>query len=70
MFKEVKRPERKAGRSPQTSAKVKKSWIYASTPPYVFMSMCFLSTMKFYILQSMNNIVVLFCKMSGLENWH
>jgi hypothetical protein len=29
---------RKADHSPPTSAKVKKMWIYKSTPPYVFMA--------------------------------
>jgi hypothetical protein len=33
----VKRPGREADHSPPTSAEVKKMWIYASTPPYVFM---------------------------------
>jgi hypothetical protein len=33
---EVKRPEREAYHSPPTSAEVKKTWIYTSTPPYVF----------------------------------
>jgi hypothetical protein len=28
---------RQADHSPPTSAKVKKTWIYTSTPPYVFM---------------------------------
>jgi hypothetical protein len=31
-FSEVKRPGREANRSP-TSVKVKKTWIYTSTPP-------------------------------------
>jgi hypothetical protein len=34
----VKRPGRIAGHSHPTSAKVKKTWIYTSTPPYVFMA--------------------------------
>jgi hypothetical protein len=34
----VKRPERKADHSPPTSVEVKKTWIYTSTPPYVFMA--------------------------------
>jgi hypothetical protein len=34
----VKRPGRKAHHSPPTSAEVKKTWIYRSTPPYVFMA--------------------------------
>jgi hypothetical protein len=33
----VKRPWREADRSPPTSAEVKKTWVYTSTPPYVFM---------------------------------
>jgi hypothetical protein len=33
----VKRPGREADHSPPTSAEVNKTWIYTSTPPYVFM---------------------------------
>jgi hypothetical protein len=33
----VKRPGLEADYSPQTSADVKNTWIYTSTPPYVFM---------------------------------
>jgi hypothetical protein len=32
----VKRQGREAGHSPPTCAKVKKMWIYTSTPPYAF----------------------------------
>jgi hypothetical protein len=34
----VKRPGREADHSPPTSTKVKKTWIYAPTPPYAFMA--------------------------------
>jgi hypothetical protein len=34
----VKRPGREADHSPPTSAEVKKTWMYTSTPPYVFMA--------------------------------
>jgi hypothetical protein len=34
----VKRPGREADHSPPTSAEVKKTWVYTSTPPYVFMA--------------------------------
>jgi hypothetical protein len=34
----VKRKGREADRSPPASAEVKKTWIYTSTPPYVFMA--------------------------------
>jgi hypothetical protein len=34
----VKRPGREADRSSPISAEIKKMWIYASTPPYVFMA--------------------------------
>jgi hypothetical protein len=34
----VKRPGREAVRSPPISAEVKNTWIYTSTPPYVFMA--------------------------------
>jgi hypothetical protein len=37
-FPGVKRQVREADHSPPTSAEVKKMWIYASTPPYVFMA--------------------------------
>jgi hypothetical protein len=39
----VKRQGRKADHSPPTSAKVKKMWIYTSTPPYAFMAYCLIS---------------------------
>jgi hypothetical protein len=32
----VKQPEREADHSPLTSAEVKKTWIYTSSPPYAF----------------------------------
>jgi hypothetical protein len=31
-------PEREADHSPPTSAEVVKTWVYTSTPPYVFMA--------------------------------
>jgi hypothetical protein len=34
----VKRQGREAGHSPPTSVEVKKTWIYTSTPTYVFMA--------------------------------
>jgi hypothetical protein len=34
----VKRPVREADHSPPTSAELKNTWIYTSTPPYVFMA--------------------------------
>jgi hypothetical protein len=34
----VKRTRREADHLPPTSAEVKKTWIYTSTPPYVFMT--------------------------------
>jgi hypothetical protein len=34
----VKHPRREADHSPPTSAEVKKTWIYTSTPPYVSMA--------------------------------
>jgi hypothetical protein len=34
----VKRPGREADHSPSASAKVKKMWIYTSTPSYAFMA--------------------------------
>jgi hypothetical protein len=34
----IKRPGREADYSPQTSAEVKNTWIYTSTPPYAFIA--------------------------------
>jgi hypothetical protein len=34
----LKWPRREADHSPPASAKVKKMWIYTSTPPYAFMA--------------------------------
>jgi hypothetical protein len=36
----VKRPVPEAGHSRSTSAKVKKTWVYTSIPPQVFMALC------------------------------
>jgi hypothetical protein len=36
----VKQQGREADHSPPTSAEVKKTWIYTSTPPHVFMALC------------------------------
>jgi hypothetical protein len=36
----VKRPGREAGHLPPTNAEVKKTWIYTSIPPHVFMAQC------------------------------
>jgi hypothetical protein len=35
---EVKQPGREADHSTPTSAEVKQTWVYTSTPPYVFMA--------------------------------
>jgi hypothetical protein len=42
-FTWVKQQEREADHSPPTSAEVKKTWIYTSTPPYAFMANCLIS---------------------------
>jgi hypothetical protein len=42
-FPWVKLPRREAVHTPPTSAKVKKMWIYTSTPPYVFKAECLIS---------------------------
>jgi hypothetical protein len=34
----IKQPGHEADHSPPTSAKVKSTWIYTSTPPYLFMA--------------------------------
>jgi hypothetical protein len=39
----VKRQGREADRSPPTSAEVKKTWIYTSTPPYAFIAKCLIN---------------------------
>jgi hypothetical protein len=36
----VKWPEHEGDCSPPTRAEVKKTWVYISTPPYVFMALC------------------------------
>jgi hypothetical protein len=40
---ELKRLGRAADHSPPTSAEVKKTWTYTSTPPYIFMAWCLVS---------------------------
>jgi hypothetical protein len=42
-FPEVKRIELEADHSSLKSAEVKKTWIYISIPPYVFMAQCLIS---------------------------
>jgi hypothetical protein len=45
----LKRPGREVDHSPPTSSKVKKMWIYTSTPPYVFRdNFTLLLTSEFY----------------------
>jgi hypothetical protein len=39
----VKWPESQADYLLPTSADVKKTWIYTSTPPYIFMALCLIS---------------------------
>jgi hypothetical protein len=39
----VKRPECEAEHWPQSSAEVKNTWIYTSTPPYIYMVQCLIS---------------------------
>jgi hypothetical protein len=39
----VKRQGREADHSPVTSAEVKKTWTYTSTPPFVFMAYCWIN---------------------------
>jgi hypothetical protein len=46
-FPGVKRPGREADHSPPTSAEVKNTWLYTSTPPYVYISVRFLSPFPF-----------------------
>jgi hypothetical protein len=38
LFPGGKGPRRETDHSPSTSAEVKNTWIYTSTPPYVFMA--------------------------------
>jgi hypothetical protein len=40
---ELNLPGREADHLPPTSAEVKKTWTYTSTPPYVFMAWCLAS---------------------------
>jgi hypothetical protein len=53
----VKRNWRKTDHSPSTSAEVKKTWIYTSTPPYAFMA-CLIS---FHLLSSLTTRSRTFC---------
>jgi hypothetical protein len=39
----VKRPGLEADYQPPTSAEIKKTWVYTSTPPYFFMAYCLIS---------------------------
>jgi hypothetical protein len=39
----VKQPGHETDQSPPTSAEVKKTWVYAFTPQYVFVSYCLIS---------------------------
>jgi hypothetical protein len=38
LFPELKWPGRQSYHSPPTNVKIKNTWIYISTPPYVFMA--------------------------------
>jgi hypothetical protein len=40
---EVQRPGREADHSLPTTVEVKKTWVYTSTPPYVYMVYCLIS---------------------------
>jgi hypothetical protein len=46
----VKRPEREGDHSPPSSAEVKNSWSYTSTPQYVFMEWCLVKHMDNFTL--------------------
>jgi hypothetical protein len=39
----LKRPGRETDHSPPASAKVKKTWVCTSTPPYTFMMQCLIN---------------------------
>jgi hypothetical protein len=43
LYPVVKRPEPAADHSPPTTAQVKNTWLYTSTPLYVFMAWCLIS---------------------------
>jgi hypothetical protein len=43
LYRGGKRPGREAHHSLPTSAEVKKTWVYTSTSPYVFMEQCLIS---------------------------
>jgi hypothetical protein len=45
----VKQPRREADHSPPTSAEIKKTWVYTSTPPQVFMAQCLISYVQVQI---------------------
>jgi hypothetical protein len=42
-FPGVRGPGREADQSPPASTKIKRMWIYISTPPYAFMVQCLIS---------------------------
>jgi hypothetical protein len=50
-FPGIKKPGSEDDHSSPTSAEAKKTWIYTSTPPYVFMEQCLISQTqgKFYL---------------------
>jgi hypothetical protein len=51
-FPGVKRPGRETDHSHPASAEVKKMWIYATTPPYTFITLSFM-TFVIHFMESM-----------------
>jgi hypothetical protein len=43
LYPGLKRPGREADHSPPTSAEIKITWSYVSTPPYIFMAYCLIT---------------------------
>jgi hypothetical protein len=61
----VKRQGREADHSPPTSAEVKKTWIYTSTPPYALMAQCLVKhsdNFTFIIQYSVQVIYIYLCE--------
>jgi hypothetical protein len=62
----VKRQGREADHSPPTSAEVKKTWIYKSTLPYIFMAYCLVKhrdNFTFILLLALR------CEINSLQNY-
>jgi hypothetical protein len=67
-FQGIKRQGSEADHSPPASAEVKEMWIYTSTPPYSFMSLCLVRhkdnfTFALYVF------TLFYSDYSGVSDW-